>query len=61
MLSQIFAVFIFGGMFVCIVSGKIPRHITTTAAALLTIILVFLLTMQSPQALRAALALHSLL
>lgn len=61
MLSQIFAVFIFLGMFVCIVSGKIPRHITTTAAALLTIILVFLLTMQSSQALREALALHSLL
>ena len=61
MLSQIFAVFIFGGMFVCIVAGKIPRHITTTAAALLTILLVFLLTMESPQALREALALHSLL
>ncbi len=61
MLSQIFAVFIFLGMFVCIVSGKIPRHITTTAAALLTIIFVFLLTMQSSQALREALALHSLL
>lgn len=41
MLSQIFAVSIFLGMFVCIVSGKIPRHITTTAAALLTIVLVF--------------------
>ncbi len=61
MLSQIFAVLIFLGMFVCIVSGKISRHITTSVAALLTIVLVFLLTMQSPQALHEALALHTLL
>lgn len=61
MLSQFFAIAIFLIMFLGIVVGKIPRHIITTAAALATVLLVFLLIQRSPQAVWEALALHSVL
>lgn len=49
MVSQILAAVIFVAMFVMIVWEKIPRHITTTIAAVLMIGIVFLGCMHSPQ------------
>ena len=50
MISQILATIIFVAMFVMIVWEKIDRHITTTIAAVLMIVVVFLISMGSPQA-----------
>lgn len=50
MVSQILAAVIFVAMFVMIVWEKIPRHITTTIAAVLMIGIVFLGCMHSPSA-----------
>lgn len=50
MVSQILAAVIFVAMFVMIVWEKIERHITTTIAAALVIVFVFLVSMRSPQA-----------
>lgn len=61
MISQICAAIIFLGMFIGIVSGKVARHILTTIAAACTLVVVFLLTMQSTQAVWEALNLHSLI
>ncbi len=50
MVSQILATVIFAAMFIMIVWEKIERHITTTIAAALMIVVVFLISMHSPQA-----------
>ncbi len=50
MISQILATAIFVAMFAMIVWDKIERHITTTVAAVLMIVVVFLISMGSPQA-----------
>ena len=51
MVSQIIAITIFAAMFVMIVWEKVERHITTTVAAALVIIFVFLVSMRDPAAL----------
>lgn len=50
MVSQILATVIFVAMFVMIVWEKMERHITTTIAAVLMIVVVFLISMHSPHA-----------
>ena len=50
-ISQIIAIAIFVAMFSMIVLDKIERHIVTLAAGVLVAIFVFLIAMQSPQAL----------
>lgn len=59
-MAQIAAVLIFIVMFVLIITEKIPRHIVTLASALLTIAIVFGFCMQSPEAMKEALSLHSI-
>ena len=49
-LSQVFALAIFVVMFVAIVSGKIHRYIPALVGAGLTVVVVFLLIMKSPEA-----------
>lgn len=61
MVSQVLAVVIFTVMFVCIVLGKMERYLPAAAAAVLMILVVFLLSMGSPEAVWRALNLHSLL
>lgn len=51
MASQVIAITIFIAMFVMIVWEKVERHITTTVAAALVIIFVFLVSMRDPAAL----------
>ncbi len=51
MISQIIAVAIFIAMFLMIVWEKFERHITTSVAAALVIVLVFLVSMRNPAAL----------
>lgn len=50
MVSQILATIIFVAMFAMIVWDKVERHITTTIAAVLMIVVVFLISMGSPHA-----------
>ena len=50
LLSQILAIVIFLIMFTAIVIGKVHRYIPAVIGALLTIVIVFLITMQSTQA-----------
>ncbi len=50
MISQILATIIFVAMFAMIVWDKVERHITTTIAAVMMIVVVFLVSMGSPQA-----------
>ena len=47
-LSQILAIVIFVAMFITIVTGKVSRYIPALIGAACTIIVVFLITMQSP-------------
>lgn len=61
MLAQVFAIIIFLAMFVLIVMDKIERHIVTLTAGALTLILVFGVGMQSFDAVRETLNLHSIL
>lgn len=49
-ISQILAIVIFALMFIAIISGRVPRYIAALTGAFLTITVVFLITMQSPQA-----------
>ena len=61
LLSQICAIVIFVGMFAVVVSGKVARHVTTSIAGGLTILVVFLLAMRSSEAVLEALNLHTLI
>ena len=60
MLSQILSVVIFVVMFVEIVREKFPRHLVTLVAGALTLVGVFLLSMQSLPAVLEALSLQSM-
>ena len=60
MLAQVLAVVIFIAMFVLIVTEKFERHVTTLAAGLLTLILVFGVGMHSMEAVWATLNVHSI-
>jgi len=59
-MAQIAAVLIFVVMFVLIIMEKIPRHIVTLVSGLLTMAIVFGFCMQSPEAMKEALSLHSI-
>lgn len=59
MSAQIAALVIFIVMFVLIVSERIERHIVTLGCALLTLVVVFGLIMNSKEAVLEALSLHS--
>jgi len=48
--SQVFAVLIFFSMFIVIILNKVPRYIPALAGGALTIVVVFLLIMKSPEA-----------
>ena len=61
MIAQILAVVIFVAMFLLIVSEKIERHIVTLGCGLLTILLVFGLSMHSTSAIFKTLNLHSII
>lgn len=61
MLAQIFAVVIFVGMFVLIVTEIYERHIISSVCAVITIILVFGVGMRSVSAIWETLNLHSFL
>lgn len=60
MLPQILAVVIFVAMFVLIITEIIERHIITLGCALLTLILVFGISMQSMDAIISTLNVHSI-
>lgn len=60
MLSQILAVVIFVVMFVEIVREKFPRYLVTLVAGALTLVVVFLVTMQSVPDVLKALSLNSM-
>lgn len=60
MLAQVLAVVIFIAMFVLIVTEKFERHVTTLAAGLLTLILVFGVGMHSMEAVWSTLNVHSI-
>ena len=60
MLSQILAVVIFAAMFVEIVREKFPRYLVTLVAGGLTLVVVFLVAMQSVPDVLTALSLHSM-
>ena len=59
MSAQLAATVIFIVMFVLIVSERIERHIVTLGCALLTLVVVFGLCMQSSDAVLEALSFHS--
>ena len=59
-LSQIFALVIFVGMFIAVVSDKWHRYIPALVGAALTVIVVFLIIMKSPQAVVNTLSLGQL-
>jgi Na+/H+ antiporter NhaD/arsenite permease-like protein len=59
-LSQIFALVIFVGMFIAVVSDKWHRYIPALVGAGLTVIVVFLIVMRSPQAVLDTLSLGQL-
>jgi Na+/H+ antiporter NhaD/arsenite permease-like protein len=59
-ISQILAIVIFLAMFVAIMVGKVHRYIPAVLGALLTILVVFLLTMQSGEAITNVLNLGQL-
>lgn len=61
MIAQVLAVVIFVAMFLLIVSEKIERHIVTLGCGLLTILLVFGLSMHSTSAIFKTLNLHSII
>lgn len=61
MVAQVLAVVIFVAMFILIVSEKIERHIVTLGCGLLTILLVFGLSMHSTSAIFKTLNLHSII
>lgn len=61
MIAQVLAVVIFVAMFLLIVSEKIERHIVTLGCGLLTILLVFGLSMHSTSAIFQTLNLHSII
>ncbi|MDE6615770.1 MAG: anion permease, partial [Lachnospiraceae bacterium] len=61
MIAQVLAVVIFVAMFLLIVSEKIERHIVTLGCGLLTILLVFGLSMHSTSAILKTLNLHSII
>lgn len=61
MISQVLAVVIFVVMFILIVSEKIEKHIVTLGCGLLTILLVFGLSMQSTSAIIETLNLHAII
>ena len=50
LLSQIFALVIFVGMFIAVISDKWHRYIPALVGAGLTVIVVFLIILRSPQA-----------
>ena len=58
-MASVFAIIIFAAMFVLIILDKWPREITTSAAAALTIIIVFGICMHSGQAILETLNLHA--
>ena len=60
MVSQILAVIIFVVMFVEIVREKFPRYLVTLVAGVLTLVVVFLLAMQSLPDVWKALSLESM-
>ena len=59
-LSQILAIVIFLVMFITIISGKVHRFIPALVGAALTVIIVFLLIMKSPEAILTVLNLEQL-
>jgi len=59
-LSQILALVIFVGMFVAITIGKVHRYVPALIGAALTIIVVFLITLKSPDMVRYVLNLEQL-
>lgn len=61
MVAQVLAVIIFVAMFILIVSEKLERHIVTLGCGLLTILLVFGLSMHSTSAIFKTLNLHSII
>ena len=61
MIAQVLAIVIFVAMFLLIVSEKIERHIVTLGCGLLTILLVFGLSMHSTSAIFKTLNLHSII
>ena len=61
MLSQILAVVIFVIMFVEIVRERFPRYLVALVAGGATILVVFVLAMQSFEAIKASLALHTII
>jgi Na+/H+ antiporter NhaD/arsenite permease-like protein len=60
MLAQILAIVVFLAMFVAIMVGKVHRYIPAVLGAALTIILVFLITMKSTEAITSVLNLGQL-
>ncbi len=60
MLPQIFATVIFVAMFILIVTEVIPRHYITLGCAVLTLVLVFGIGMQSMEAVISTLNVHSI-
>lgn len=60
MTAQIFAVLIFLGMFILIITEKFERHITTLGCGLLTIIVVFGICMHSVNAVMQTLNIQSI-
>ena len=61
MLSQILAVIIFVIMFVEIVRERFPRYLVALVAGGATILVVFVLAMQSFEAVKASLAHHTMI
>jgi Na+/H+ antiporter NhaD/arsenite permease-like protein len=59
-LSQILAIVVFAAMFIVIISGKVHRYIPAVIGAALTIIIVFLITLQSPNAVVSVLNLEQI-
>ncbi|MCX4328363.1 MAG: SLC13 family permease, partial [Lachnospiraceae bacterium] len=61
MISQVLAVVIFVVMFILIVSEKIEKHIVTLSCGLLTMLLVFGISMHSMAAITETLNLHTII
>lgn len=61
MIAQVLAVVIFAAMFLLIVTEKFERHIITLSCGLLTLLLVFGLSMHSMSAIIETLNLHSII
>ena len=60
MIAQVFAVLIFLGMFIMVISEKVERHIVTLFSGLLTLVVVFGLCMKDMGAIVRTLNIQSI-